>query len=98
MKVDFSQKIFEKYFQLTNRIIEVKLKDGKFVKGFIIGFFVNPDENLKTQIVKWHLVPGEEMVELGFDSFGVFLGTIIKSEDVMEIKFMADNSILKRET
>jgi hypothetical protein len=94
MEKDFSRILYEKYFSLTNRNIEIALKNGKVVRGMIIGFYRNGEYSNKPYILKWHIVNENDKMSLGVDSFGFMIGEIIKTTDIAQVRFIADGSFL----
>jgi len=86
--------MYEKYYSLDNRNIEVKLKDARVLQGSIAGFFRGEDYENEPYIWQWHLVsPGKENM-LGVDAFGYTEGALILQQDIIQVKFYQDNSIL----
>ncbi len=88
MKTDLSLTLYEKYFKLKNRLIEIELKNNSILKGKFIGFF----KSNTIYISKWHLVDAN--VLFGLDAFGFLVGQIINHKDISKIKFLEDNSIM----
>ena len=88
MKTDTSLKLYEKYYRLKNRLIEVELKNHLLLTGKFIGFF----RGNKAYISKWHLVDAN--VLFGIDAFGFLVGQIINQSDISKIKFLGDNSVM----
>lgn len=97
MKTDFSRLLYDKYLGLTCRSIEVKLKNGTVHQGVIIGFYKSGDESDKPYISKWHLVDEKEKNTLGINDFGFLTGQIIEQNNIAEVKFFEDNTVLRFE-
>ena len=87
MKTDFSKQIYDNYYSLTNRKIELILKDGRYLAGFICGFFRGDRESNDPYIIKWHIVSEEEKNRFGTAILGCLTGEIIRQEDIAEIYF-----------
>jgi hypothetical protein len=94
MEKDFSGILYEKYFSLTDRNIEIELKNGKVVQGMIIGFYRNGEYNSKPCIFKWHIVNADDEMSLGVDGLGFLAGEIIKTRDIAHVRFIEDDSSL----
>lgn len=88
MKTDSSLLLYNKYYSLTNKEIEVELKT-KPNGG--VNFWVILEEK-KNYISKWQLVDID--VLFGSDNFGFLIGKIIVHSDILKIKFFQDNSIM----
>lgn len=95
MKTDFSRILYDRYFNLTNRNIEVKLKNGNIIRGIIVGFFKGYEDNNEPYIMQWHIADEKNKILFGIDAFGNMDGTIINSKDITEVKFLEDNSIIR---
>ncbi len=88
MKTDSSFILYNKYFNLKNRIIVIEFKNHLLLTGKFIGFF----RGNKTYISRWHFVNPD--VCLGIDNFGFLVGEIIYHKNIFKIKFLEDNSIM----
>ena len=88
MKTDVSLVLYEKYFKLKKKLIEIELKNHLILTGKFISFF----RGYKTYISKWHLVDAD--VLFGIDAFGFLVGRMINQKDISKIKFLEDNSIM----
>ncbi len=95
MKKDFSKLLYDRYFKLTNRNIEMILKDGKIIRGTIIGFFKGDQSFNEPYVTTWHLVDGQDKTGLGTDAFAYLEGHAIEQSDILQVKFCADNTVLK---
>ncbi|MBC7524955.1 MAG: hypothetical protein H7239_11020 [Flavobacterium sp.] len=88
MKTDLSLILYNKYFNLKNRVIEIELKSHKVKTGKFIGFI----KGNKTYISKWHF--DNSNVIIGIDTFGFLIGEIINQKSISKIKFLEDNTIM----
>lgn len=95
MEKDTSRILFDKYFSLSDRTIEVVLKSGRRLTSVIIGFWYSEDENDEPPVKKWHIVDKEHNTSSGFDNLGIIQGEIIKHCDIDTVYFFEDKSILK---
>lgn len=89
MKTDSSLILYNTYYKLKNRIIEIELKNHIQLTGKFIGFC----RSNKTFISKWHLVDANLL--FGIDAFGFLVGQIINHKDIVKIKFTENNSTMK---
>lgn len=92
MKINYARLLHDKYFSLTDRNIEVILKNGRIMKGVIIGFFTSGEECSEPSIKRWHIL--EQKHESGSlpDGLGVVCGEIIDHKAIAEVHFPEDNS------
>ena len=89
---DSSTKMLEKYFSLTNCDVEVLLKNGRMIKGVIIGFYSNDEELEEPAVHHWHIIDQNDKIAFGFDPFGLIKGEIVKHSEIASIYFHEDNS------
>ena len=87
MKTDYSKQIYDTYYSLTDRVIELILKDGRCIRGIICGFFKGDPESGESYITKWHIVGSEKKDRFRSNFLGCITGEIIKQEDIQEIHF-----------
>jgi len=83
METEFSEQFYEKYFNSSNRNVEITLRSERIVKGVICGFYRNDEEH----IIKWHIVDVQDGLVLGSDAFGYSTGEIIQLEDIQHVAF-----------
>jgi hypothetical protein len=96
MEKDLSRELYDKYFRLTNRHIQVTLSNGRTIQGIIIGFFRGNEHGHDSYISRWHVVIDTEEMSMGQGIFGGLTGEIINQEDIMEVLFEEDKSVLRR--
>jgi hypothetical protein len=96
MDKDFSRLLYDKYFGLSNRNIEVKLKDGTVFRCVIIGFYKKGEEDTP-YITKWHIIGATDKNRLGINPLDLLNGNTIDQQEIAEVKFMEDGSVLKFE-
>lgn len=90
--IDYSNVVFQKYFTLKNREVEITLKDQSKKKGKIIGFYLGDAFVCNTFISKWHI--SDSTYQIGMDEFGFIIGEIISNDSIKSIYFFEDNSII----
>jgi len=95
MKTNSSWLLHDKYFRLTNKNIEVLLRNGRSIRGVIVGYFLNGIDQNEPSIWKWHIVQENDSRGWGIDGMGNMRGEIIKQRSIAEIRFQEDNSIMK---
>lgn len=95
MKPDFSLILYNKYFNLSNRIIEITLKNGYKIKGEIIGFFLDDEDDREPHIVKWQIIKENDKILFDENTFVCSIGEIINQKDIAEVYFKEDSSIMK---
>jgi hypothetical protein len=88
MKPDSSLALFQKYFNHSNRSIEIELKNHEVLKGKFIGYFRGKEET----IVKWHFTDVD--ILFGRDQFGFLIGQLIEHRDILSVRFLEDDSII----
>ncbi|MGZ4056893.1 MAG: hypothetical protein ACXVPU_09125 [Bacteroidia bacterium] len=86
---DYSKEIFEKYYGIKDRILEILLNDDTILEGILVSFF-HGDPDSETYIVKWHFIDKNEISkylnEISIDGSEEF-GRIIMQEDIKSVKF-----------
>ncbi|NTW31536.1 MAG: hypothetical protein HGB12_02745 [Bacteroidetes bacterium] len=95
IKSDLSLDLYNKYFNLKNKKVEIILKDKSVLTGVFIGFFKGDEDAHEPYIIKWHLVDENDIMSMGIDIFGYMTGKIVKQTDIVEIRFYDDNSVMK---
>ncbi len=95
MKMDLSKLLYDKYFNLTMRTVTVILKNRKIIIGVFISFCVGDPYCLEPFITKWHIVSDADKNTLGIDSFGFLIGEYVKQNEISEIVFHENNSVMK---
>ena len=94
MKKDASRVLYDKYFNLRNRNIEIVLKNGGRIRGIIVGYYTDDLENEESAIQKWHVVVANQSSCLDFSGFGGNNGTLIRHRDIASITFEEDQSTM----
>ncbi len=90
---DVSYTLYKKYFLLATNEVEIMLKNNTILKGKIVGYFKNENENDIPFIIKWHIA--ETTSFLAIDVFGFLQGSIIKHSDISSVFFYEDGSTIK---
>ena len=72
--------------QFIRRHVEILMKNGSTIRGFIIGYYKDELDDLESPILKWHLVDVQDKMTFGIDSFGFLVGSIIQQKDIQQIK------------
>lgn len=93
MKTDDSKQLYDKYYNLKDRRIEIVLKNGRYLRGVICGFFKGDAESDEPYIIKWHIVAETEHKRFGHNFMGCITGEIIRQRDILEIVFNENNKI-----
>ncbi len=86
-----SEDLYEKYFNLKDRTIQVRFKSGRCIQGFFTGFFYGGDRSID----RWHFVESSTFTDTGTDEIGNMEGEIIYHSDIAEILFEEDKSVMK---
>jgi hypothetical protein len=91
METDFSKEIYDNYYNVKERIVEITLKDNRVLVGKLVSFYHG---NLDTDpfISQWHFVDKDdlEMYENGLIvsvEGDQNIGMIIGQKDIKEIRF-----------
>src|SRR5687768_4082314 len=92
---DYSLKIYEKYSNLNNKEIELICSDGSRISGMIAGFFKGDPYSNEAYVTKWHIATKEQTNKLADDEYSFVCGKIIASADILEVRFLEDNSVIK---
>lgn len=90
MKIDLSLVLYQKYFSLKNRLIEIELKDKSKIVGKFYSFFRGEDEYGEAFITSWQIV--DEDCVWDIDELGFLEGQIVRQKDIVKVKFFDDNS------
>ncbi|HLP13833.1 MAG TPA: hypothetical protein VK177_18010 [Flavobacteriales bacterium] len=91
MKPEGSAILHQKYFSLSNKLIEITLRDGQVITCTIAGFFRDPDN--QEQIIEWHIVP-QTLQNTAEDIFNTATGQTIKHSQIRQVVFREDNSMM----
>lgn len=97
MKTDFSKIIYDNYFNRSNRLIEVTLKNNRKIHGIFISFVRGDFDCNEPYIIKWLIVEEKYKMTLGIDAFGFGIGEIINHNEITCIKFLDDNTQMNLE-
>lgn len=85
---------FNKYLQVTNPEVEIRLTNGKTLHGTILGFFKGAPDSSDPYILKWQIAQRQEdKATLGVDVTGNSIGILVEHRDIVQLKFIEDNSI-----
>ncbi|MCK6649496.1 MAG: hypothetical protein L6Q66_07560 [Bacteroidia bacterium] len=85
MKQEHSQLLYEQYKLHPHVKVELVLKNGRSLKGFIMGWFKEDAD--EPCISKWHIVEAENRSCLGIDAFGYLAGEVISQSDIISFRF-----------
>ena len=94
MKKDSSCILFERYFSLSDRNIEIILKNGRILHGIFAGFFFLNDDPDNPSIHTWHFVNNNEHGNSGYCGVQFCRGELILHRDIASVTFMADHSTM----
>lgn len=90
MKTDYSTEIYDKYYNIKNRIVVITLKDNSVLEGMLVGF-IHGDSD-EPFIIKWHFIKKEELETFnqGLDVSIVGdhdTGRMINQKDIKSVRF-----------
>ena len=71
----------------TNHTVEIKLQNGRMLKGMVAGYFRENIEDENAEIIKWHVVDEQDYLSMGIDAFGFLIGEMIDVKDIIMITF-----------
>lgn len=94
MKTDFSEKIYEKYFECEDERVTITVKSGENFTGRIIGFSHGDPYGNDFFIRQWHLLSEEEEKKYGIDCLDESVGKKILSKNILSVYFYEDGSSL----
>jgi hypothetical protein len=94
MKMNSSKIMLDKFLDASNKQVEIWLKNGKMIKGEIVGYYKEDDEEDELNISHWHVSEHSDSMPLGIDPFGNQNGIIIKHYQIKKIKFLEDETII----
>jgi len=91
MKTDLSFVFYTTYFELHNRFIEITLKNGKTVKGEIIGFYKGDSDFNEPYIIRWHIAT--ENTFIIHYPLEKIKGVIVPQKEIASIKYTDNTNI-----
>jgi len=94
MKKDTSRILHDRYFSLTNRTIQIVLRNGKKIRGIIIGFVNRDADDMQSPVRLWHIVEEKDRIFAVTAVRGLDHGTMIRHRDILSVTFEEDNSII----
>jgi len=95
METDFSKQIYIKCCALKNRGVKVCVKSGGVKEGVFAACATGNEAEGEPYILHWLLVPPGKELTAVIDCLGNKEGEIIHPEDIDEIHFTEDNSVIK---
>jgi hypothetical protein len=95
MQTDQSNELYHRYFALADPVVTVILKNGEMLSGVFVDFFRGEEDFDEPYVTRWHLVAEKEKKGLGTDGLGFPIGTFILQDDIAEIRFRQNNSVMK---
>jgi hypothetical protein len=92
METDFSKKIYDTYYNVKDKIVEITLNDNRMLEGKLVSFYHGDKEAAEPFVSQWHFVEKEDIQKyekgLGISIEGAEdIGIIIRQIDIREIKF-----------
>lgn len=93
MLSDKSFDAYNKYLEVTDPEVEIRLTNGKMLHGTIIGFFKGDPNSKDPYILKWQIAKQEDAASLGVDVMGNSTGILVEHRDIVQIKFIEDNLV-----
>lgn len=88
--VDYSNEIYEKYYNSKNKVLEITLKNNTILEGIFVGAFHGDPEQGETYVIKWNFVPSGDITEynsLGFYARKNDFEKIIFQEEIEFVQF-----------
>jgi len=92
MGADFSKEIYDKYFNVKDRMVEVTLKDNTVLEGILVSFFHGGNEIGGPFIVRWHFIDKKDIeayhkgLDVSLDG-NQDMGRIIEQKDIKGVRF-----------
>jgi hypothetical protein len=92
METDYSKEIYNKYYNIKGKIVEITLKDNSVLEGKLVGFFHGDKETGESFIEKWHFVD-EKKIQAYKYGLGVSMESnqdvdkIIDQKDIKNVRF-----------
>jgi hypothetical protein len=92
METDFSKEIYDNYYNVKDRIVEIIMKDNRILEGKLVSFFHGNKESNEPFITKWHFVDKNDIQEYQKGLVVSIegnqeIGTIIDQKNIREVRF-----------
>lgn len=71
------------------------LKNGRHIKGVIVGYFKGDELSDEPYIMRWHIVDENDSTTMGFDTFGCLIGELVDHANIAEVYIQEDGSFIK---
>lgn len=90
MTTDYSKEIYDKYYNIKNRILVITLNDNTILEGALVSFIHGDSDD--PFIIKWHFIDKEEL-EAFHQGLDVSIegnqdkGKIIRQKDIKNVRF-----------
>ncbi len=95
MKNDNSRTLYDKYFTLTDRFVEMELKDGRSLAGTITGYCLYDDDTDAPAVRYWHFVAGKSDGSAPCSGLGFIPGVMLPHRDIRSVTFREDGTTLR---
>lgn len=92
MDIDFSKEIYNNYYNVKDRIVEITMKDNTVLEGTLVSFFHGDKDADEPFVTQWHFVNKKDIeqyqknLHLSIDG-NQDIGMNIKQKDIKTIRF-----------
>ncbi len=83
---DYSKEIYRKYYANEQPEIKMFLQDGKYVVGIIVAIFHGDVEADEPFVIKWHVVPKEDVGKYYSADEKSGIGWVIEQENIEAVR------------
>lgn len=92
METDFSREIYDNYYNVKDKIVEIILKDNRVLEGKLVSFFHGDKDTDEPFVTRWYFVDKSNIDEyqkglLVSIEGNQDLGMVIDQNDIMEVRF-----------
>lgn len=95
MKEDYSRLLYDVYFKLNYRIIEITLNNGNHLRGELMAFYKGDVNNGEPYIYAWRLRPETILSYPDFESTDSSSTILVYHEDINCIHFTDNQNQLQ---
>lgn len=88
MDSDYSKEIYDKYYNIKDKVVKITLKDNSVLEGKLVGFFHGDKDSGELFIKKWHFVD-ENKIEAYQE------GLSISMEGIKDVDRIIDQNEIK---
>lgn len=91
---DTSRMLHDRYYGMTNRNIELVLKDGRHIRGIIVGFCEEDEDAENSPIHLWHIVDPDQRGDGTSIDYELIKGIFVRHKDIISVTFEDDHSTM----